>query len=41
MVLLVSQVSLVFLEILEEMVRLDHVVLPVRKENPGREELIT
>ena len=39
--LLVSQVSLVSQEILEEMARLDHVVLPVRKGYPGREEMIT
>ena len=39
--LLVFQVSLVFQEIQEEMARLDHVVLPVRKESLGREDMIT
>ena len=33
-------VSLVSQEIPGEMARLDHVVLPVRKENLGREEMI-
>ena len=41
MVLLVFQVSLVFQEIPEEMARLGHVVLLVRKESLGREEMIT
>ena len=38
MVLLVSQVSLVFQE---DMARLGHVVLLERKESLGREEMIT
>ena len=40
-VLLVSQVSLVFQEILEEKARQDHVVLLVRRESPEKEEMIT
>ena len=39
--LLVSQVSLVFQEIPEEMASSGHVVLLARKANPGREEMIT
>ena len=41
MVPLVTQVSLVFQEIPEGMARLDHVVLLVRRESLGREEMIT
>ena len=40
-VTLLSQVPLVPQENLEEMVRLDTVVLPVRKGNLGREGVIT
>ena len=41
MVLLVSLVSMVFREIPEELARVDHVVLLVRKESLEREEMIT